>query len=327
MARIAVIGAGLAGLVVARALGERHDVTVVEKGRGVGGRMATRYAGSFEFDHGAQFFTARSEAFRDFLRPLAERSVIARWDARFAELRRNEIGEIRRWNAEYPHYVGVPRMSAVCKWLALGLDVRLETAVTSLLAENGGWRLATESVKLPEIFDWIVITAPAAQAAALVPADSRLHETASAYRMQPCFALMLGFARAQAVPWQATRVRDADISWISVNQSKPGRPIGSSLLVHSTNAWADAHVNDDPAGIRAHLMREFSDVTGVPADAAQYVELHRWRYANIERQRGQLYAIDRGYRLAAAGDWFVRGRVEGAFLSASALSAELASLL
>jgi predicted NAD/FAD-dependent oxidoreductase len=327
MASVAIIGAGLAGLVTARSLSGCHEVTVFEKGRGVGGRMATRYAGKYEFDHGAQFFTARSEEFRAFLKPMVERGVIAPWDARFAELRRSGIGEIRRWNADYPHYVGVPRMNAMCKWLARGLDVRLETTITSLTRKNGCWRLATDVTALPDAFDWVAITAPAAQTTALLPVDSPIRETTAAYTMQACFALMLGFAKSQAVPWQATRVRDADISWISLNHSKPGRPIGYSLLVHSTNAWADAHLDDDPEEIRAHLVQEAAAVTGTHAGEAESIELHRWRYANIGRQAGERYAIDRQNQLAAAGDWFVRGRVEGAFLSARALSAKLDSLL
>ena len=69
MRRVAVIGAGLSGL-AARELSESSEVTVFEKSRGYGGRMATRYGGDFEFDHGAQFFTARSAEFQEFLEPL-----------------------------------------------------------------------------------------------------------------------------------------------------------------------------------------------------------------------------------------------------------------
>jgi predicted NAD/FAD-dependent oxidoreductase len=316
----------MSGLVVARSLHKRHDVAVFEKARGVGGRIATRYAGAYEFDHGAQFFTARSEEFQAFLKPLLEKGVIAPWGARFAERNRDEIGKIRQWGSDFPHYVGVPRMNAVCKWLAKGLDVRLGTAVSKLIRDDRHWRLAAEPGNAVGEFDWVVMTAPAGQTAALCPAESPLRQICAGYSMQACFALLLGFAEPLAFPVDATRVKDADISWISVNNSKPGRPIGCSLLVHSTNAWADAHLDDDPQEIRGHLMREVSDVAGIRAHDAEYVELHRWRYANIGAQQGQPFAIDHRNGLAAAGDWFARGRVEGAFHSARALSTELAAL-
>ena len=62
--KIAVVGAGLSGLVVAEKLQSVGTVEVFDKSRGAGGRMSTRYAGDYEFDHGAQYFTARSDAFR-----------------------------------------------------------------------------------------------------------------------------------------------------------------------------------------------------------------------------------------------------------------------
>ena len=327
MARIAVVGAGLAGLVLAQLLGQDHDVVVFEKSRGVGGRMATRYAGAFEFDHGAQFFTARSDAFGSFLAPLEKRGVIVPWHARFAELRRSQVGEIRQWSDEYPHYVGVPRMNAVGKWLARDIDVRTGTTVQALVKEDAGWRLRTDTAGTPDAFDWVVFTAPPAQTAPLLPRGSSLREDCDTINMTACFALLLGFSKAQTLAWQATRVRDADISWMSANHSKPGRPPGFSLVAHSTNAWADTHLEDRPEAVKAHLLSEVSAVAGIDADAAEYVELHRWRYANIARQGGKGYAIDSSNRVAAAGDWLVRGRVEGAFQSANALTTALAALL
>jgi predicted NAD/FAD-dependent oxidoreductase len=57
---VAVIGAGLSGLVAARPLVDHgHRVQVVEKARDPGGRMATRRTDSYAFGHGAQYFTVR----------------------------------------------------------------------------------------------------------------------------------------------------------------------------------------------------------------------------------------------------------------------------
>jgi len=322
MSTIAVIGAGLAGLVVARRLAPSHDVVVFEKSRGVGGRMATRRAGAFEFDHGAQFFTARTQAFRTFLEPLIESGVVLDWPARFAELRREQVAGSRQWDDDHPHYVGTPGMNAIGKALASGLDVRLDTAVTSLVRQGTRWQLATGGQRPLGEFDWVIVTAPAAQAADLL-APTSLAPVAARVRMHACYALLLGFDAAIDLPWQAALVRDADISWISVNNSKPRRPSSSSLVVHSTNAWADAHADDDIEAVRHHLLGECRDVTGIDTATAAFVDVHRWRYANVDRQEGDLYALDPDQQLAACGDWFVRGRVEGAFSSADALAGQL----
>ena len=245
MSTVAVVGAGLSGLVAAHGLSRDHDVTVFEKSRSVGGRIATRYADGCEFDHGAQFFIARSAAFQAFLQPLIEQGVVASWSPRFAELERSKVIATRQWHDENPHYVGVPRMNAIGKWLATGLDIRLLTTVARLERRNNHWLLFDSSGSTLGQFDWVVVTAPAPQTSALLSASVRIRQHSEAARMQGCFALMLAFEQPLELPWQAARVHQADISWVSVNSSKPGRAKEFCLVVHSTNAWADAHIDDD----------------------------------------------------------------------------------
>ncbi len=302
---------------MARALAGSHDVSVFEKSRGVGGRMATRRAGAFEFDHGAQFFTARTSAFRSYLQPLIDSGAIADWQAVFVEMRPGNIAANRRWGEDYPHYVGVPGMSAVGKALASGLNVCLNTTVGSLTRHGELWRLSDDDGALLGEFDWVVVTAPAAQSANLLAPTVLAASTRT--EMHACFALLLGFDEPLNLPWQAALVRDADISWISVNSSKPGRSAATSLVVHSTNAWANAHIEDDTETVRQHLCGVVNAVAGVDAAGAAHSSVHRWRYANVDRQRGDSFAINPQQKLAVCGDWFVRGRVEAAFSSANAL--------
>lgn len=323
MAKIAIIGAGLAGLTVARRLVKKHDVFVFEKSRGAGGRVATRYAGDFEFDHGAQFFTARTESFQSFLQPLIDVGVVADWQARFAEFEHSNMATLRSWGEDHPHYVGAPRMNSIGKTLSAGLNIAFETAVTAIARSRNGWTLSDGSGRQSGPFDWLVMTTPAAQTAALAEALPELVAYCDERRMLGCFALMLGFEEPLELQWQAALVRDADISWISVNSSKPARKRPFTMVVHSTNAWADAHINDDIDFVLRRMLEEASLVTGKDLRRAAHRQVQRWRYANIERQAGPAYFIDDERRLAACGDWCVRGRIEAAFTSASDLAASL----
>ena len=109
--KIAIIGAGIAGLTTAKMLRDIAEVTVYEKSRGAGGRICTRYTDSFDFDHGAQFFIAKTSQFKEFLNPLIQSSVVKSWNARFVEIKKNQIINQRQWNDDFPHYVGAPTMS------------------------------------------------------------------------------------------------------------------------------------------------------------------------------------------------------------------------
>ena len=240
MARIAVIGAGLAGLVVATRLQQEHDVVVFDKSRGTGGRMATRYAGDYEFDHGAQFFTARTTEFQAFLEPLVERGVVANWRARFAEIDGTTLSSCREWNDDYPHYVGAPRMNLVGKTLASDLDVHLGVTVSKLKCGADGWQLTDLAGNYLGDFDWVVLAMPAAQTAALAPVESELQQQSMEAEMQACFTLMLGFESPLDLDWQAALIQNSDINWISVNSSKPGRSALFTLVIQSTSEFVES---------------------------------------------------------------------------------------
>lgn len=327
MTRIAVVGAGLSGLVVARRLSAHADVTIYEKSRGVGGRMATRYAGEYEFDHGAQFFTANTPAFREFLEPLAASGVIADWPATFAELDRDRTQDIRAWGEDYPHYVGTPRMNEVGKWLSQGLKVATATRIVAAAHANGRWTLVDSADSHIGGFDWLILTCPPAQTASLAVADEQLVTLCRQHEMLACFALMLGFDEPLELPWQAALVRDARISWISVNSSKPGRSHHCTLVVHATNAWASDHIEDDLDRVRDRMLDEVSIVCGRDLSTFDHCDVHRWRYANIASQTGPDHYLNHRMGIAACGDWFVRGRVEAAFTSANALAQRLRECL
>ena len=103
--KIAIIGAGLSGLTAAINLDRTADITLFEKSRGAGGRICTRYVDSYNFDHGAQFFTARSAEFKQFLKPLIKSGVIDNWKARWIEVKDNRIINRQQWNDDLPRYV------------------------------------------------------------------------------------------------------------------------------------------------------------------------------------------------------------------------------
>lgn len=327
MRRVAVIGAGLSGLVAARELCECSEVTVFEKSRGYGGRMATRYGGGFEFDHGAQYFTARSVEFQDFLEPLIAQGKVASWRARFAELDRDTLVTTRDWDDAFPHYVGAPRMNAIGRTLANGLTIRPNTTVAHLERDTDGWSLADRDGNALGRFDWVVCALPAAQTATLVPADSRLYQFAEGVQMRACYALMLGFDRPLRLPWQAALVNNADISWISVNSSKPRRAKKFTLVVHSTNAYADANLETHASAIQDHLLQEVSEVAGIDCGQMSFCQLQRWRYANVEKQSGPACLVDEDMQLAGCGDWFHHGRVEAAFSSGLEAAGKLRALV
>lgn len=326
MKKIAIIGTGMCGLTVARELQQHALVTLYEKARSVGGRLATRYYDEHEFDHGAQFFTASTGAFQSLLTELLQAGVIARWDAKFAEFDGEHLQRIRQWQDTPTHYVGVPRMNAVAKYLSQGLDIRLSTQVLGMIKVGNKWQLQFSNSLSDELYDWIISTAPLEQTLTLLPLDYQGRAVLAEHTMQGCYALMLGFSSPLSLPFDAALIKRANISWISVNSAKPQRPAGFSLLVLASNHWADEHLNGEESWIIEQLLTEASRITQLALDKAALIKLHPWRYANVRRHAWLDDLLDTKLQLAAAGDWCHQGRVEAAYLAGIRLAKQLSKL-
>ncbi|HSJ90431.1 MAG TPA: FAD-dependent oxidoreductase, partial [Ilumatobacter sp.] len=154
--RVVVVGAGMSGLVAARRLADEHEVIVLDKGRSVGGRLATRRVGEAVLDHGAQFFTVRGEEFRSQVDDWLDRGLAHVWCHGFAP-----AGD------GYPRYVGSAGMNSLAKDLATGLDCRTNQLVFTMRRQEEGWDVVIDDGSVVAA-DAVVLTAPVAQSWALL---------------------------------------------------------------------------------------------------------------------------------------------------------------
>lgn len=323
---IAIIGGGVAGLTAARHLASTQTVTVFDKARGPGGRLANRRRAGFAFDFGAQFFTARDPRFLTEITALRGAGVVAPWHCRFAEIEHGRVQTQRVWHDEPAHFVATGRMSALAAHWAAGLDVRQSTRITALRQDGPCWLLHSEEGGIFGPYDFVVLALPAAQAAGLLPRNSTLHARAAAASMQGCYALMLGFDASLDPGFDAALVRGEVLSWLSLCQSRPGHQAQPGLVALSSNGWAEAHM-DHPAAFVRHAMRgELETILGRPLQPV-HEDLHRWRYANCPTAADETAALDPSHRLALCGDWLRHGRVEAAYLSGLEIAGQVTAAL
>ena len=318
---VAIVGAGVSGLACARELvASGLKVKLFDKSRGVGGRLSTRYAGDYEFDHGAQFFTTTDPRFNDTVRAAMRAGVVAPWIGPALYLT-DETVEADRGKRRF---VGMPRMNSFAKWLADGLDIDLGRRVTDL-ADEGGWRLSFDDDSHELGFSAVVLTAPAPQTLAMLP-DGFVHaDTIRTAKMDACFALMIGLEGEHEFGIDTLRAKGLPVDWIAVNSTKPGRPGGvTTLTIHAEANWSNAHVEADRDDIARTLRQVASDLLFHDLSGAPHQTLHRWLYSSVAHPAGEPCLYDPELRVAVCGDWCPGGRVEGAYLSGLAAAERLA---
>ncbi len=317
---IAVIGAGMAGLACARLLADKGvGVTVFEKSRRPGGRMATRRAGALQFDHGAQYVTARSDALRAYLNACITAGAAALWTPS------GRTDETADW------IVGAPGMSGLTRPLAHGLSIVHGVQIAVIIREGQGHALKAGDGARYGPFDGVIVTAPAPQTLKLLgpvdPAFAALDEV----RMSPCWAVLAAFEGASGADADVLRQPSPAIAWAARDSSKPGRSQLRDVetwVLHASPVWSRAHLESDKAEIANLLACEFyalAPATLKPPPA--YIDAHRWRYALVETPLWKQFVQGDDPCLIAAGDWCLGPRVEAAFDSGrAAAQAMLAGL-
>lgn len=316
---VAIIGAGLSGLIAARTLinaGKR--VQVFDKGASVGGRLATRRVGGGLADHGAQFFTVRDAAFREYVEEWLADGLVFEWSRGWSD------GSSKDANDGHPRYAVHGGMNALAKHLAKGLSIKTNAQIASVSRIEGGWRL-TDQMGATTDARAVILTPPVPQSLALcekggvtLPQDAQ--EALSNISYQPCVAAMMVVEGEIRLPAPGVLQRpDADLYWIGDNQRK-GISSVPIITVQASGAYSqqlyDLHDDDVTERFKADLSTILGDIT------YKEVQIKRWRYsqpndtypertlrADVPLQNGETAP------LLFAGDAFGGPRVEGAFLS------------
>lgn len=338
--RIAIVGAGLAGLACARRLADAGaDITVFEKSRGPGGRCATRRSEFGPFHHGAPSFAAHSPAFQ---------AEVARWQA---------AGGVAA-GARPGTWVGSPTMNALAWQMAAGLKLVTEATVTALVRETdtgGGrgpvWRLEVAAAGAAgalgdaarQHFDAVVIAVPVEQALALTAMSPLLQAPLRTVHSAPCWTLMLAWppgaapAAPPALPDGGALAAIVDCSGLSPAGAAEAPASGTRWTLHASATWSRAHVEATPAVATAALLHALSAASAGASSAASSAALavpahavaHRWRYAQVVSPAAAPFGWDAALQLGSCGDaWHGSAAaglppldgVERAWLSAVALA-------
>jgi predicted NAD/FAD-dependent oxidoreductase len=322
-----IVGAGLAGLMAARhAQAAGLSVTVLDKGRSAGGRLATRRIGDGKADHGAQFFTVRDGAFARFVADWQARGLVDVWSRGWSD------GSLFATRDDgFPRYSFRGGMNAMAADLAARLkDIRLNVTLQQISPIEGGWQL-TDSTGAVFTARALVMTPPVPQSLTLLKAGQTALDPLDQAALDrivyaPCLAGLILLDRPAGLPEPgAVQRTDHWVPWIADNQAK-GISDAPVLTLHMDETYSRANYDAPEEKILADLEPEWRAFTG----DAQVIEaqVKRWRYSRPLAMHPQPTLLARSLPpLAFAGDAFSSPRVEGAALSGIAAAEVLIPLL
>ncbi len=320
MGTVAIVGAGMAGLVCGRqlqALG--HQVIWLEKSRGVGGRLATRRLTDGAWvDHGVRYWAPRCAELQQMTQQLVEQGLLYPWAA-----------EGFRWAGELVEqptaaYCARQGLNAIAKHLAKNHDIRRQQRVTVLTKTATGWQLTIDGMDEPSYLqaDAVVLAVPAPQALPLLaPLDAAAAESLQSVRYAPCLSLMVTYGDLPTGPlnhqrgWHITAEHPV-LGWLSLDSSKPARRPGVyAVLLQSQAQFAAEYLvqldalRSDQSAVDALQQATIIQMlkaaaTIVPGlDQPQSTRLHRWRYSVVQKPHSAVVLETRWPSLVGCGDW------------------------
>lgn len=306
---IAIIGAGISGLMAATYLAKKGKNSVLfDKGRGPGGRMSTRRFGKFRLDHGAQFFTVRNPRFEKYVQSWEKAGVAKVWCKGFSG-----TGD------GHPRFCGAEGMNSIPKWLAGQLDVRTGHKVKSVRFFNKSWHLDFE--ESPSVSaDQLLMTSPVPQTITLLEAGqvelaSSTRKFLSLISYNPCIAMMVIPKHPLSMPenggWQ---INEEPIQFVADNQLKGLPNPGQALTFHLGPEASTEHWESEPEKL-SELVRGELRRRGIKLEIKD-IQIHHWRYSQPARIHDESCLVAEGVpNLVFAGDAFAGSKIEGSVLS------------
>ncbi|NJN75110.1 MAG: NAD(P)-binding protein [Synechococcaceae cyanobacterium RL_1_2] len=319
-----IVGGGLTGLIAATVLTEAGlTVTIADKGRGIGGRLATRRlnhprGGQGIFDYGAQYFRATEPQFQRWVRDWLQAGIVTNWPALEQQKQ-----------SDRPIYRGIESNRHLAKHLAQSLTVHTNTRIEQLSWQGDHWTITSPTGELFTAHK-LLLTAPVPQSlellrnSAIVPTDLEGLERVSYYR---CLALLVLLQTPATISLSGSLgLEDSPIAWISANDQKGISPDWPAVTIHASSDFTDQYWNDRETGAQ-QLLQLAHTYNFFPSSAIVDHQIHGWGYSLPKVTYGQPFYQEQSTAsgpLWLAGDGFSSPQascpVEGAFLSGLAVA-------
>jgi len=298
-----IVGAGMAGLACARRLQQAgYRVSVVEKSRGLGGRMATRRIEGVPIDHGARFLQPQTTALQALTHRWQARGLVTLWQPQTFYL--DSTGQLNPDPAASPSLVAPDGMSALGKAIAGDLPIYRQQRVVAIAPEHDHWRLTAErsgnGESVTHLTRSLVLAMPAPQILPLL-APLRSHPgiadalpAIAAVDYAPCITVMAQYPPPTfqphtplpcdpTVPWMIEGHADTPFLWLGLDSSKR-QTEELTVVLHSSATFAEHWLDADnlQAAGEALLSRAGKLIAPWLTQPDRW-QVHRWRYALVER--------------------------------------------
>ena len=297
--KIIILGAGISGIACALSLHENFDVQIFEKSKGVGGRLCAKNTREGLFHYGAQYCTAQSSAFQNFL---IENDAEYFSGSSF-DLKTNSCIHTQNF------FVGVNGMHSLLKNYNKILNMHFNHRVIRVDEKK---KLVHFESGDTESYDLIISSLP-------LPQAQEIFETEIAHdaTFDPCISMGMIFDGQTNNEHNAYKNINQDISWLSSSKFYNAQNNETWVLQFSPQTSLEMFDYSNKS-LEARCDDAVKDLI-----EGKYTIIHcgifKWKFALCKKSNLEKKFISFSDDAFAIGDWNISPRIESAYISGKEL--------
>lgn len=325
---IGIIGSSLSGLIAGKKLAQAgHDVTVIEKNRSLGGRLATLKKDSAIFDYGISSIISSGELFSVFMEELKTQNRIQKWANGFDFFDGSQLHDINPNRPENSYYASEDGLNNIAEYLSRWVDLKTDVRAGGLTyfganrSKKRAWIINLTNIEVFEC-DAVIIAAPAPQAYGVLQTaqdetpSRRIIRHIDEIRYEPCYALAATY-KEDIPEWKGIECEHSELKWIGNESSKLKNPQKTALVLRSSEQFVENHYGNSSKKIEELLLESAADIAGDWLLNPEWTTLHFWKYYTAKNPYEDFFMemeMDEA-PLALIGDYYKDNTVEAAYLS------------
>ena len=312
-----IIGSGISGATIAKALSKKFSLDVYDKARGAGGRSSNKKLNKNEsFDHGVQYISPKSDEFKKFIKSLISKKIVKKWPGKHLFLNTD-----KKEDKKHIKIIGKKGNNAISKYLLKDINCNFNSEVIKIFNKNKVWEIYFSDGS-KKLYKSLILTCPFPQLKKLSKQYIKHSFINQRIKMDANITVMMTTKKSK-LNISSYFFNDKILGWAGNENSKMRFKSKNDLwTLQSTYLWANKKIDKNRENKKLNtkiMIEQFFKLTGIKKTKVLFSLNHGWKYSSNSKPLGIKSYWNSSLKLGVCADWFVGPRLESGWISAQDL--------
>jgi len=273
-----IIGSGISGATIAKALSKKFSLDVYDKARGAGGRSSNKKLNKNEsFDHGVQYISPKSSQFKRFIKNLFTKKIVKNWGGKHVFLNTD-----KKEDKKHIKVIGKKGNNAISKYLLKNINCNFNSEVIKIFKKNNVWEISFSNGS-KKLYKSLILTCPFPQLKKLSKKYIKHSLINKKIKMDANITVMMVIKKNKR-NISSYFFKDKILGWAGNENSKKRFKSKNDLwTLQSTYSWANKKIDKNRENKKLNtkiMIEQFFKLTGIKKTKVLFSLNHGWKYSS-----------------------------------------------